>query len=60
MAIHDFNTDTTTTYDSISEASQGIKVDAKDFWTKEKSEKKRDEIIPYKGRYVISNGGNAG
>ena len=54
VAIHDFNTDTTTTYDSISEASQGIKVDAKDFWTKEKSEKKRDEIIPYKGRYVIT------
>ena len=54
MAIHDFNTDTTTTYDSVSEASQGINVDSKVFWTKEKAEIKSNEIIPYKGRYVIT------
>lgn len=54
VAIHDFNTDTTTTYDSVSEASQGINVDSKVFWTKEKAEIKSNEIIPYIGRYVIT------
>lgn len=54
VTIHDFNTDTTTTYDSVSEASQGINVDSKVFWTKEKAEIKSNEIIPYKGRYVIT------
>ena len=40
MAIHDFNTDVTTTYNSISEASLGVNIDTKAFWTKERSEKK--------------------
>jgi len=32
VVIHDFNTDITTTYGSINEASKAIKVDIKAFW----------------------------
>lgn len=47
MVIHDFNTDITTTYYPISEATQAINIDTKTFWTKEKSDKESNEIIPY-------------
>lgn len=55
VLIHDFNTDKTTLYGSIDESSKAIKVDAKVFWTQEKSEQKNNDVIPYQGRYLITN-----
>ena len=54
VAIHDFSIDITTTYGSMDEASKVINVDTKTFWTKERSEKESKDIIPYKGKYVIT------
>lgn len=38
----------------MDEASKVINVDTKTFWTKERSEKESKDIIPYKGKYVIT------
>lgn len=54
VLIHDFNTDITTLYDWIYESSKAIKVDAKVFWTQEKSEQNNNDVIPYQGRYLIT------
>lgn len=54
VSIHDFTTHITTTYNSIVEASKIIKAKTKVFLTKEKSESKSDDVIPYQGRYVIT------
>lgn len=52
--IHDFSTDITTTYESVFKASKAINSNSKSLLEREKYDHKSIDIIPYKGRYVIT------
>ena len=54
MDIHDFSLDITTTYESVVKAPKAINSHSKTLLEKDKYELKSKEIIPFKGRYIIT------
>ena len=52
--IYDFSNDITTTYESVFKASKAINSNSKTLLDREKYDQKSIDIIPYKGRYVIT------
>lgn len=52
--IHDFSTDITTCFESVVEAANAIQSESKTLLEKGKYEQVNKDVIPYKGRYVIT------